>query len=71
VKMVASQNSGLLFAQPFLNLKVGALRAYPMFTGIIPHTLIVTVRTCLGVTAQNRRTADHEAMSRFADKIGQ
>jgi hypothetical protein len=69
MKMIASQNSGLLFGQPFLNLKVSALRAYPMFTGIIPYALIVTVRACLGVTAQNRSAAHHEAMSRFTDKI--
>lgn len=69
MKMIAAQNSSLLFSKPFLNLKVSALRTYPMLTGVIPYTLIVTVRACLGVTAQNRSAAYHEAMSRFADKI--
>ena len=69
MKMIAAQNSGLLFGKPFLNLKVSALWAYAMFTGVIPDTLIVTVRACLGVSAQNRSTAHHEAVSGFANEI--
>ncbi len=71
MKMVASQYSSLLFGKPFLNLQESALRANPVFAGVIPYTLIVTVRACLGVSAQNRSAAYHEAMSSFADKIRQ
>ena len=42
-----------------------------MFTGIIPYALIMTVRACLGVSAQNRRAAYHEAVSGLADEIRQ
>ena len=71
MKMIASQNSSLLFGKPFLYLKISALRAYPVFTGVIPYTLIVTVRTSLGVSAQNRSAAYHEAVSSFADEVRQ
>ena len=42
-----------------------------MFTGIIQYALIMTVRACLGVSAQNRSAAYHEAVSSFADEIRQ
>ena len=71
MKMIASQNSCLLFGKPFLNLQVSALRAYPMFTGVIPYALIMTVRACLGVSTQNSSAAYHEAVSGFADEIRQ
>ena len=69
--MIASQNSCLLFGKPFLNLQVSALRAHPMFAGVVPYALIMSVRACLGVSAQNRSAAYHEAMSSFADEIRQ
>ena len=42
-----------------------------MFTGIIPYALIMAVRACLGVSAQNRSAAYHEAVSSLADEIRQ
>ena len=69
--MITSQNPCLLFGKPFLNLEVSALRAHPVFTGIVPYSLNMSVRACLGVSAQNRSAAYHEAMGRFADVIRQ
>ncbi len=57
-----------MFGKPFLNLQVSALRAHPVLTGIVPYTLIMSVRACLGVTAQNRSAAYHQAMGSFTTK---
>ena len=69
--MIASQNTHFLFGKPLLNLKKSALGAHPVFTGVIPYSVIMIVRARLSVSAQNRRAAHYEAMGGFADKIGQ
>jgi hypothetical protein len=71
VEMVAAQNPDLLFGKPLLNPQIGALGAHPVLTGIIPYSMKMAVRTGLSVASQHRSPADHKAVGRFSDEVGQ
>ena len=69
VEMIGIQNAGFLFGKPSFNLSKGAQGTHAVFTGIVPVTLVVTIRAGLGMTSENGGAADHDAVSGFSNMV--
>lgn len=71
MEMIRVENTGLLTGKPSLDLRKGAQGTHAVFTGIVPVSHEMTIRTTLAVTAQHRRAAYAETMRGFANMPGQ
>src|SRR5215510_3351008 len=71
VVMVTGQQPRLLEGEPPLGLEIGALRACPVATGVVPDARHVTVGTGLHMATKGRRSALHNGACSSADVGGQ
>src|SRR5262245_29766417 len=71
VIIVTGQQPRLLEGEPPLGLEIGALRACPVATGVVPDARHVTVGTGLHMATKGRRSALHNGACSSADVGGQ
>jgi len=62
----AFQKPRFLFFKPCLNLKVGTLRAAPMFARVVPYPMKVAIGAPLNMPAKGCGTAYHHAVGGVA-----
>jgi hypothetical protein len=69
--VITGQKPRLLESQPALGLKVGALRARPVPTRVVPDARHMAIRTGLDMSSEYRRPALHDGACGFADVGGE
>jgi hypothetical protein len=69
--VITGQKPRLLESQPALGLKVGALRARPVPTRVVPDARHMAIRTGLDMSSEYRRSALHEGACGSTDVGGQ